>query len=112
MGIAVCETEKAELYPIFFFFECLIRATNIRKSVAIRYQIRLLFRSSNHGISRRDISTFKSLLVRLFYIYSRYVHFYICAYMWEFIFRILFFWPNYSYTFERVQFLIRLSAFL
>jgi len=27
MGITVCETEKAELYPIFFFFVYLIRAT-------------------------------------------------------------------------------------
>lgn len=52
----------------------MLHSRNIRKSVTIRYQIRLLFRSSDHGISRRDISTFKSLLVRLFYIYSRYVH--------------------------------------
>lgn len=41
-------------------------------------EICLLFRSSDRSISRRDISTFKSFLVHLFYIYShsRYIHFY------------------------------------
>jgi len=81
MGITMCETKKAEFYPIFFFFFHTPHSRNVRKSVTIRYQIRLLFRFSDHGISRRDISTFKSLLVRLFYIYSRYVHLYIRVYV-------------------------------
>lgn len=76
-NIAVRGTES---YIQFFFFQ-IPHSRYIRKSVTVRYQIRLLFRSNDHGISRRDISTFKSLLVRLFYIYSRYVHFYIRVYM-------------------------------
>lgn len=83
MGIAlsVRETEKAELYPIFFFR--MPHSRNIRKSVTIRYQI-FVYSSvpAITGISRRDISTLKSLLVRLFYIYSRYVHFYIYIYVY------------------------------
>lgn len=105
-NIAVCGTE---LYPIFFFFYQIPHSRYVRKSVTVRYQIRLLFRSNDHGISRRDISTFKSLLVRLFYIYSRYVHFYIRVYMT--IFYISFFWPNYSSTFEKISF-YTISAFL
>lgn len=83
-----------------FFFR-MLHSRNIRKSVTIRYQIRLLFRSSDHGISRAV--TFQ-LLNRFWFAYftfilAMYIHFYMGVYAKRFIFRILFFWLNYSSTF-------------
>lgn len=53
-----------------FFFGCTIRATFDPESVTIRYQVCPLFRSSDHGISRYGIPTFKSLLVHLFFTFT------------------------------------------
>lgn len=79
MRTIVCEIQS-KVIPNFFSN---VPSRNIRSKKRDHSipEICLLFRSSNHSISRRDISTFKSLLVHLFYIYSRprYVHFYICV---------------------------------
>lgn len=65
-------------------------------------EICLLFRSSDRSISRRDISTFKSFLVHLFYIYShsRYIHFYICVCVKIHLPYFVPLWSNYSIGFR------------
>lgn len=81
MRIIVCEIQSK---VIFHFFR-MSYPHNIRskKHDHSMPEIYLLFHSNDHSISHYDISTFKSLLVHLFYIYSRsrYVHFYICVYV-------------------------------
>lgn len=99
----LCVKYKAKLYPVFFR---MFHPYNIRSKIRDHSipEICLLFRSNDHSISRRDISTFKSLLVHLFYIYSRsrYVHFYIQMCVCKKIHLSYFvpLWPNYSIRFQ------------
>lgn len=79
MRIIVCEIQS-KVISNFFRMSYLHNIWSKKRDHSIP-EIYLLFHSNDHSISHYDISTFKSLLVHLFYIYSRsrYVHFYICV---------------------------------
>lgn len=99
----VHETEKVQSYiQFFFFFECLIRVTFEK---AWPFDTRFVY-SSVPAITAFRAVTFQ-LLNRFWFAYFTFIlgiYTSTYAYMWRFIFRVLFFWPNYSSTPEQVQF--------